>query len=81
MMSTNVSKDFLKKDILSSTFLILDNTSFSHQTDYVSFKTKYSRLNVIRNTRSLNLKLKISKSKFKKLNNLGVLNGFYRAMW
>jgi hypothetical protein len=80
MVSKTFNIDFLKKEILYYTLFIVDNTNFSSQTNYLIFKSKYSRLNLVCNTKSVNLKLKISKFKFKKMNNQGLINGFYRAV-
>jgi len=71
----------LKKEILSIVYSIVYNTGFLKQTDYALFKRQYFRVNnITRNNVVINLKLKISKFKFKNLNNSAKLNGFYRAI-
>jgi hypothetical protein len=74
--------NILKNEIIVTVYKILYNTSFLNKKNYSQFKCQYLRTNnITRNVRAINLKLKISKFKFKNLNNSGKLNGFYRAIW
>jgi hypothetical protein len=54
---------------------------FSSQILYFSFKRRFHTFHTrATNTKSINLNLKQSRSVFKTNNNLGNLNGFYRAL-
>jgi len=74
--------NILKNEILFVVYKVVYNTTFLNQKNFVLFKYQHFHANnVTRNIRAINLKLKISKFKFKNLNNAGKFNGFYRAIW
>jgi hypothetical protein len=71
----------IKEETLLRVYSILTDAGFSSQTTYNLFKLKYCRLYLRSgSTKSVNMKLKLSRFKFKSGNNLGILNGFYRAV-
>jgi len=70
-----------KKEIFLLVCSALIDTGFSQQITYPLFKRQYYRFFIFsKNTKSINLNVKLSRSKFKVGNNLGNLNGFYRAI-
>jgi hypothetical protein len=59
----------------------LKDTGFSSQTNFILLKRRFHRFFILSsNTKSISLKLKMSRSHFKRANNSAVLNGFYRAV-
>jgi hypothetical protein len=57
------------------------DTGFSSRTNFILLKRRFHRFFTLSsNTKSINLKLKMSRSNFKRANNSAVLNGFYRAI-
>jgi hypothetical protein len=59
----------------------LKDTGFSSHTNFILLKRRFHRFFTLSsNTKSINLKLKMSRSNFKRANNSAVLNGFYRAV-
>jgi hypothetical protein len=59
----------------------LQDTGFSSNIDYILLKRRFHRFFVLSsNTKSINLKLKLCRSNFKRANNYAVLSGFYRAI-
>jgi len=75
-------KNLIKKEIFYFISTTLRDIGFSSRTTYILLKRQYSCYNLLStNTKSVNLKLKITRSKFKIANNLATLNGFYRAIW
>jgi hypothetical protein len=87
MILNNFKKCLNKKTSIQQEgfFLVSSNifdVGFSQKIKYLRFKTSYYRFFVLsKNTKSINLKLKLSRSVFKTANNLANLNGFYRAKW
>jgi hypothetical protein len=84
-----IKSQLLKQEIRFYTHSIIRNTGFSEKTKYVLFKRQslgfvfnsngviVKKLIVIK---AINAKLRLSKSRFKEINNLGFLTGFYHAM-
>jgi hypothetical protein len=83
MVSQNFYKKSLtKKEIFYFIGATVRDVGFSSQTEYILLKRQYNCFNLLStNTKSVNLKIKITRSKFKIANNLAALNGFYRAIW
>jgi hypothetical protein len=72
----------IKNEIFSKVCSILTETGFSSNLRYILFKKKLSGFFVINsNSKTFNLKLKLTKSNYKMLNNAGQLVGYYRALW
>jgi hypothetical protein len=75
-------KNNTTKEILDSTYSGLIETGFSRKITYSLFKKKYAFFMLTNNLNTTNgIKIKFSKSKFKNTNDLGLLIGFYHAIW
>jgi hypothetical protein len=83
MVSQNFyKKNLTKKEISFFISTTIRDVGFSSQTEYILLKRQYNCFNLLStNTKSVNLKIKITRSKFKTASNLATLNGFYRAIW
>lgn len=76
-----IKSQLLKQEIRFYTHSIIRNTGFSEKTKYVLFKRQSFRFVLNSNIKAINAKLRLSKSRFKEINNLGFLTGFYHAIW
>lgn len=82
MFLNNLKKGkLLNQEICFYTHSIICNTGFSEKTKYVLFKRQSFRFVLNSNIKAINAKLRLSKSRFKEINNLGFLTGFYHAIW
>jgi hypothetical protein len=88
MIFNNVKKNWNKKLITTKNeswnriCSMFCDVGFSQQITYIKFKRLYaSSFALSRNTKHINLKLKLTRSLFKVFNNSANLNGFYRAKW
>jgi hypothetical protein len=88
MITSNYKKKYATKRVTENKemfFFIcsfLQDAGFSSQINLFLWKRRFYRFfTASSNTKSINLKIKLSRSNFKKANNLGVLCGFYRAIW
>jgi hypothetical protein len=71
-----------KKEIFNIISELLIESGFSRQKTYIMLKRKFYRSYILtKNTKSVMLKLKFSRHRFKILNNTTLLNGFYYAKW
>ena len=76
----NTYVNTFKKEIFSVICSILIEGGFSKRKTYIMLKRKFFRSYVLaQNIKSVNLKLKLSRYRFKVLNNTTTLNGFYYA--
>jgi hypothetical protein len=75
-----IKSQLLKQEIRFYTHSIIRNTGFSEKTKYVLFKRQSFRFVLNSNIKAINAKLRLSKSRFKEINNLGFLTGFYHAI-
>jgi|MDSW01.2.fsa_nt_gb ribosomal protein S14 len=77
------NKKMLKKsEIFFFLSLSLFDTGFSSNNFYLKYKSRYKNLSLVTaNTKSLNLKLKLSRFDIKNMTNNGFLIGYYRALW
>jgi hypothetical protein len=77
----NFKKQALKNEIFFTVGSSLLDVGFSPKLTYFLLKRQfYGFYNLTKNTNSINLKVKMSRSRFKRANNLALLTGFYRAM-
>jgi hypothetical protein len=59
----------------------LNESGLSSKIEYVNFKQQFFQFFLLsKNIKSVNLRLKISKHKFKRLSDSAKLSGFYKAM-
>jgi hypothetical protein len=69
-----------KKEIFNAMCSLLMESGFSKRQNYKILKRKFYRnYTLARSAKSINLKLKFSRHRFKFLNNTTTLNGFYHA--
>jgi len=86
MINTNANKSenkkiVLKREVFFLTSSLLRDVGFSSRVDYLFFLRRFRQpLFLSNNTKSLSLKLKMSKFLFKSANNSSKLTGFYRAV-
>ena len=70
-----------KNEVFSKVCSIITETGFSGNLRYILFKKKFAGFFVMNaNSKAFNLKLKLTKSNYKMLNNSGQLVGYYRAL-
>jgi hypothetical protein len=70
----------LKKEIFGTICDVFIEAGFSKRKAYLMLKRQFYRSYILtKNTKSVNLKLKFSRYRFKILNNTTALNGFYYA--
>ena len=83
MCYTNLNyKTLIETEIFFTLSKLLINTGFSSNINYLLLKKQFHYFAVLNNnTKSLNLKLKMSKFNIKKTNNSGLLTGYYRGVW
>lgn len=60
----------------------LSDTGYTSRTTYLDLKRRFQNFYLVtKNTKSINIKIKLSRFQFKLFNNTTILNGFYRAIW
>jgi len=87
MMQNNIYKKFINQQNYYNnenyTFIcsFLIDIGFSTKIKYLFFKRRFLQFSLLtKSTKSINLRLKLSRFEIKKINNLGSLTGFYRAI-
>ena len=75
------TKNAIDKEMFFFVCSFLSDVGFSSRLNYILLKRQFFRFSLLNgNTKSINLKLKMSRSNFKKSINSGNLINFYRAV-
>jgi len=88
MVQTNFNRKIMTKNRSANAEIFffvcsaLIDTGLTSKVNYLVLKRRFFYLAILStNTKSINVKLKMSRFDVKKGNNSGTLTGFYRALW